>query len=75
MTRLIALLLWFSVLIPAPVLAQGTQGRGALRPYFYVFAAYGLVWVLIGFWVFLIARRLGRLERNLQGRNPSTPGS
>lgn len=74
MTRLTPLLMGFLLLIPAPVLAQGTQGRGALRPYFYVFLAYGLVWVIIGFWVFLIARRLGRLERHLEGRDASTSG-
>ena len=51
---------------PIPLFAQD-QGRGALRPFAYVFIAYGLVWVIIGFWVFLIARRLGRLEDRLGG--------
>ena len=64
--RLVRVLVALLVL-PAPLLAQaGTQGRGALRPYAYVFVAYGLVWVLIGLWVFLIARRLGRLENDLR---------
>ncbi|NNM33892.1 MAG: CcmD family protein [Gemmatimonadetes bacterium] len=55
-----------SLLSPLSLVAQN-QGRGALRPFAYVFVAYGLVWVIIGFWVFLIARRLGRLEERLGG--------
>lgn len=54
------------LLSPLSLVAQN-QGRGALRPFAYVFVAYGLVWVIIGFWVFLIARRLGRLEERLGG--------
>ena len=55
---------------PLPLLAQD-QGRGALRPFAYVFVAYGLVWVIIGFWVFLIARRLGRLESRIDAGSGS----
>ena len=58
---------------PMPLLAQN-QGRGALRPFAYVFIAYGLVWVIIGFWVFLIARRLGRIEERLGDRGPGPTG-
>lgn len=58
--------------VPMPLLAQ-TQGRGALRPFLYVFLAYGLVWVVIGFWVFLIARRLRRIERDLVAGDHSSP--
>lgn len=64
----------FALLVPVFFLASTPislwaqeQGRGALRPFAYVFIAYGLVWVIIGYWVFLIARRLGRLEDRLGG--------
>ena len=67
MKRLLSALFAFLALVPAPLMAQAdAQGRGALRPYIYVFVAYGLVWVLIGLWVFLIARRMGRLEKIAQ---------
>ena len=75
MTRCITSLFWGFLLSPLPLAAQaGTQGRGDLRPFFYVFLAYGLVWVAIGFWVFLIARRLGRLERDLKPEPSAGPG-
>ena len=52
----------FSLAVPAALLAQSTEaGRGALRPYVHVFLAYGVVWVLILFWVWRIARGLKRL--------------
>lgn len=68
--RLVPLFALLSV--PLPLVAQN-QGRGALRPFAYVFVAYGLVWVIIGFWVFLIARRLGRLEERLDARGGGEP--
>lgn len=72
MTRRLLSVLLALLALPVPLLAQ-TQGRGALRPFFYVFLAYGLVWVAIGLWVFLIARRLIRLERNVPGQGGATP--
>ena len=48
---------------PVAVIAQDAQGRGALRPYIHIFVAYGLVWVLIGIWVWRIGTRLKVLER------------
>lgn len=66
------MLLLVALSAPLPLVAQ-TQGRGALRPFFYVFLAYGLVWVAIGIWVFLIARRLGRIERDLAAGDRSPP--
>lgn len=58
--------------IPGPLAAQATElGRQSLgRPYWHVFVAYALVVVLIGGWVFSIARRLARLE----GRLPDDGG-
>ncbi len=57
----------FCVLLPLlptdPVLLLAQEvGRGALRPYLHVFAAYGLFWVLILFWVWRIARGLKQLQ-------------
>ncbi len=56
-----------SVLAPGAAAAQATElGRQALgRPYWHVFIAYALVWLLIGGWVVSIARCLTRVERRL----------
>ena len=40
---------------------------GGLRAYWHVFVAYALVWLLIGGWVVSIARKLGRVGRQLGG--------
>lgn len=45
---------------PAGLLAQ-EAGRGALRPYVHVLLAYGVVWLLILVWVWMIAKKLQRL--------------
>ena len=50
---------------PLVLMAQDAQGRGALRPYVHIFLAYGAVWLLVGFWVWRIASRLGALEKAL----------
>ena len=42
--------------------AQGEAGRGALRPFVHVLLAYAVAWIAILVWVWLIARRLRRLE-------------
>jgi CcmD family protein len=54
---------------PTGLAAQATElGRQTLgRPYWHVFIAYALAWVLIGGWVVSIARRLARVERRLDG--------
>ena len=52
-------------LFAAPALAavQAAEGgRGALRPYVHVLLAYAVVWILILFWVWWIARKLSRLN-------------
>ena len=50
-----------SLATPAGLLAQ-EAGRGALRPYVHVLVAYGVVWLLILAWVWMIARKLNRAE-------------
>lgn len=46
---------------PAGLPAQ-EAGRGALRPFVHVLLAYGVVWLLILAWVWMIARRLKRVQ-------------
>ena len=55
--------------VPAELAAQATElGRQTLgRPYWHVFIAYALAWLLIGGWVISIARRLARVEKRLGG--------
>ena len=48
--------------LPASLAAQGEAGRGALRPFVHVLLAYAAAWIAILVWVWLIARRLKRLE-------------
>lgn len=60
-TPLLALLL----ASPHPGVAQiGTDvlAQQSLRPYWYVFIAYALVWILLMGWVVSIGRRIGHLE-------------
>jgi CcmD family protein len=42
-----------------------TLGAQNLRPYWHVFTAYALAWVLVVGWLVSVARRLARLERSL----------
>lgn len=62
-----ACLLLAFVALPEALLAQnanlGAQQLG--RPYWHVFAAYAIGWVLIFGWVVSIARRLRSLERKI----------
>ena len=54
----------------APVLAQvgpDVLARQSLRPYWYVFIAYALAWLLLVGWVLSIGRRLRRLEEAQAG--------
>lgn len=51
---------------PALVVAQvGTEAlaQQSLRPYWYVFVAYSLAWLLLMGWIVSIGRRLRRLEK------------
>lgn len=52
----------FLLAAPAALAAQvADAGRGAMRPYVHVLLAYGVVWLLILLWVWMIARRLRRV--------------
>ena len=58
----------------APALAQvGTDvlARQSLRPYWYVFIAYALAWLLLMGWVLSIGRRIRRLEEPGAGEDGS----
>ena len=75
MTRtLLAALLLALAALSLPSLASAaaqtdaaTLGAQSLRPYWHVFVAYALAWLLIFGWVVSIARRLARIERRLDG--------
>lgn len=57
------------VVLAHPALAQEAAERLAaqsLRPYWHVFIAYALAWVLVFGWVVSIARRLGRVQRDIE---------
>lgn len=38
-------------------------GAQNLRPYWHVFAAFAIAWLLIGGWIISISRRLSKLEK------------
>ncbi len=50
------------LLAAAPLDAAQVVG-GTLRPYWHVFIAYAVAWLVVLGWVVHIARRLGRLDR------------
>jgi len=58
----------FCAILPASLAAlqAGSLGSQNLRPYGYLFAAYALAWFLIMGWIFLLARRIGRLSDRLR---------
>lgn len=49
-------------------LAQAAAGS-ELRPFWYIFLAYASAWLVVGGWLFSMARRLSRLEDRLN-RDP-----
>jgi len=56
-------LVLLSLAAPAALVAQvADAGRGAMRPYVHVLLAYGVVWLLILVWVWMIARQLKRVS-------------
>ncbi len=67
-TALVLVVLGVLLLDVSPVGAQagtplGSQTLG--RPYWHVFAAYAVVWLLVLGWVISIVRRLRRVEERL----------
>lgn len=65
-----SLLLTLVLLLSAPMtlLAQTEATTpGGLRAYWHVFISYVLVWLFIGGWLMMIARKLGRVGRDLEG--------
>lgn len=73
LSRALPLLILFlvaAVVDPFSLAAQGTPGAGLGRPYWHVFIAYALAWVLVLGWVVSIARRLARIERRLEDGDP-----
>lgn len=46
-------------------LVQAAAG-GELRPFWYIFLAYASAWLVVGGWLFSMARRLSRLEDRLR---------
>lgn len=65
--RSIAALL-LSLPVPFALAAQTIEaGRGALRPYVHIFLAYGIAWILIALWVWMISRRMKRMPAREPG--------
>ena len=64
-----AFVLGVLLLQASPVWAQAGTALGQQtlgRPYWHVFAAYAIVWLLILGWVISIVRRLRRVEERLR---------
>jgi CcmD family protein len=51
----------------APQTESATLAAQNLRPYWHVFVAYAIAWLLVFGWLFSVARRLTRIERKLGG--------
>ena len=65
-------LLAASLAFSAPLIAQvGTEvlAQQSLRPYWYVFIAYALAWLLLLGWMFSIGRRMRGLEEGGTGNH------
>ncbi len=60
MSTLVSMLGWIAAL---PIEAAQVTG-GTLRPYWHVFIAYAVAWLVVLGWVIHIARRLARVDRN-----------
>jgi CcmD family protein len=63
-----AFVLGVLLLQASPVWAQAGTALGEQtlgRAYWHVFAAYAIVWLLVGGWMFSIVRRLRRIEDRL----------
>ena len=68
MLRIVALPLVVILLATADLGGQETASRLAtqsLKPYWHVFIAYAIAWVLVFGWLIAMARRLRRVEERL----------
>lgn len=68
LVTVVGLLLLALYASPLTLLAQeaGALGRQTLgRPYWHVFIAYAIAWVLVFGWLIAMARRLRRVEERL----------
>ena len=62
----LALLLSSNRLMAFSQTDAATLASQNLRPYWHVFVAFALAWVLVFGWIVSVARRLARVERNLE---------
>jgi hypothetical protein len=68
MRRSLLLILVLLLSTPVTLVAQLEETTpGGLRAYWHVFISYVLVWLFIGGWLVMIARKLGRVGRDLEG--------
>jgi len=52
--------------LPVDAFAQSALAQQQLgRPYWHVFIAYALLWIILGGWLFHIVRRLKQVEERL----------
>ena len=57
-----------------PLAAQGVAGEeGSLRPFWHVFAAFTLAWLILFGWLVAIGRRLRRVEDWMDQDGPGEP--
>ena len=55
------------VLLASPVLAQAPEATPLeMRHFWHVFIAYAVAWLFVGGWLFLIVRRLRKVEERLR---------
>lgn len=65
-TRLALLALFVPLGVAAAQVDAATLGAQSLRPYWHVFVAYAVAWLLVFGWLFSVGLRLTRIERRLQ---------
>lgn len=67
-TLTVALAAGAVLLLPLDAWAQETGlGTQTLRGHWHVFIAYAVAWVLVFGWLVSVFRRMGRLDRDLNG--------
>lgn len=60
------------VLVPPGDLLAQAAGPPSFRPFWHVFVAYAIAWLLLLGWLISIARRLGRVEERMGRRADQT---